>query len=66
MDLHMTFDFGILKLETDKGMKKKKKKTLKTLTNTQNPLKTSLINLILSNPMVLEPILKRLTKFNRL
>ena len=66
----MTFDFGILKLETDKGMKtknkKQKKKTLKTLTNTQNPLKTSLINLILSNPMVLEPTLKRLTKFNRL
>ena len=62
----MTFDFDILKLETDKGMKKKKKKTFKTLTNTQNPLKTSLINLILSNPMVLEPILKRLTKFNRL
>ena len=64
MDLHMTFDSGILKLETDKGMKTKK--TLKTLTNTQNPLKTSLINLILSNPMVLEPTLKRLTKFNKL
>ena len=64
MDLHMTFDFDILKLETVKGMKTKK--TLKTLTNTQNPLKTSLINLILSNPMVLEPTLKRLTKFNRL
>ena len=29
MDLHMTFDFDILKLETDKGMKKKKKKPLK-------------------------------------
>ena len=26
MDLHMTFDFAILKLETDKSMKKKKKK----------------------------------------
>ena len=55
----MTFDSGILKLETDKGMKtkKKKKKNLKTLANTQNPLKTSLINLILSNPVVLEPTL---------
>ena len=27
MDLHMTFYFAILKLETDKSMKKKKKKT---------------------------------------
>ena len=44
-DLHMTFDFAILKLETDKSMKTKKK-NLKILTNTQNPLKTSLINLI--------------------
>ena len=25
-DLHMTFDFAILKLETDKSMKTKKKK----------------------------------------
>ena len=37
MDLHMTFDFAILKLETDKNMKTKK---------TQNPFKTSLNNLI--------------------
>ena len=44
MDLHMTFDFAILKLETDKSIKKNK--NLKILTNTQNPLKTSLINLI--------------------
>ena len=46
MDLHTTFDFAILKLEIDKSMKTKKKKNLKILTNTQNPLKTSLINLI--------------------
>ena len=47
MDLHMTFDFAILKLETEKIMKKKKKKKKKKkITNTQNPLKTSLINLI--------------------
>lgn len=39
MDLHMTFDFAIFKLETDKGIKTQK--NLKTLTNTQNLLKTS-------------------------
>ena len=44
MDLHMTFDFAILKLEADKSMITKK--NLKILTNTQYPLKTSLINLI--------------------
>ena len=44
MDVHMTFDFAILKLEIDKSMKTKK--NLKILTNTQNPHKTSLINLI--------------------
>ena len=68
MDVHMTFDFAILKLEIDKSMKTKKK-NLKILTNTQNPLKTSLINLIWSNLVILEPTLKfdqRLTKFNRL
>ena len=39
MDLHMTFDFVIYKLETNKGIKTQK--SLKTLTNTQNILKTS-------------------------
>ena len=29
MDLHMTFDYDILKLETDKGMKTKNKKQKK-------------------------------------
>ena len=29
MDLHTTFDFAILKLEIDKSLKTKKKKTLK-------------------------------------
>ena len=43
MDLHMTYDFAILKLEIDKSIKTKK--NLKILTNTQNPLKTFLINL---------------------
>ena len=56
--------FAILKLEIDKNTKIKK-----TLTNTQNPRKTSLINLIWSNLVVLKPTLKfdqRLNKFNRL
>ena len=53
MDLHMTFDFSILKLETDKSIKTKK--TLKTLTNTQNTLKTSLLNIIWSYRVVIDP-----------
>ena len=46
-----------------------KQENLKTLINTQNPLKTSLNNLIWSNPMVLEITLnfdQRSIKFNRL
>ena len=37
----MTFDFALLKLEIDKNQE-----NLKALINTQNPLKTSLNNLI--------------------
>ena len=53
----MPFDFAILKVEIDKSMKIKK--TLKhwSILNTQNPLKTSLNNLIWSNLVVLEPTL---------
>ena len=60
----MTFDFALLKLEIDKNQE-----NLKALINTQNPLKTSLNNLIWSNLVVLEPTLnfdQRLNKFNRL
>ena len=38
MDLHVTFDFAIFKLETDKSIKTQK--NLKTLTNTKNLLKS--------------------------
>ena len=55
MDLRMTFDFAILKLETNKSMKTKN--TLKhwPITNTQNTLKTSLLNIIWSYRVVIDP-----------
>ena len=55
MDLHMAFDFAILKLETDKSVKTKK--TLKhwPIPNTQNTLKTSLLNIIWSYQVVIDP-----------
>ena len=57
MDLHMTFDFAILKLEIDKCMKTKK--TLKhwPIPNTQNSLKTSLLNTIWSYRVIIDPTL---------
>ena len=55
MDLHMTSDFAILKLETSKSMKTKE--TLKhwLIHNTQNTLKTSLLNIIWSYRVVIDP-----------
>ena len=57
MDLHMTFDFAILKLETNKS--KKTEKTLKywPIPNNQNTLKTSLVPIIWSYLVVVDPTL---------
>ena len=63
------YDFWLYHFKTWNLKKLENQKNLKTLINTQNPLKTSLNNLIWSNSVVLEPTLnfdQRLTKFNRL
>ena len=57
MDLHLTFDFTILKLETDKSMKTNKTLRHCPILNTQNTLKTSLLNIIWSYRVVMDPTL---------
>ena len=57
MDLHMTFDFAILKLETNKSMKTNKTLRHWPILNTQNTLKTSLLNIIWSYRVVMDPTL---------
>ena len=57
MDLYMTFDFAILKLETDKSMKIKKSLRHWPVPNTQNTFKTSLLNIIWSYWVVIDPTL---------
>ena len=53
MDLHMTFDFAVLKLETNKTMKTKKTLKHRPIPNTQYPKHTQNLptqhNLILSS-----------------
>ena len=53
----MTFDFAILKLETDKSMKTNKTLRHWPIPNTQNTLKTSLLNIIWSYRVVMDPTL---------
>ena len=54
MDLHITFDFAILKIETNKSMKTKKTLKHSPILNTQNTLKTSLLNIIWSYWVVID------------
>ena len=57
MDLHMTFDIAILKQEVDKSMKTKETIKRWPIPNTHNTLKTSLLNIIWSYRVIIEPTL---------
>ena len=57
LDLHMTFEIAILKQEVDKSMKTKETIKRWPISYTHNTLKTSLLNIIWSYWVVINPTL---------